>query len=215
LESAGFKDNEVVYAPVEGAAGNVQTQRASWHTSGNLLEHIERRAASMKSRGSCVNDVAVAPRILLHTATKDKGGLFTVSGRVECGKVSPGLACVMVPRPLRQHCLVQAVLVNGDPVSAATTGEAVRLRIDPDQPQRSGTTEPAACLERKNAKNSRASMSILDFGNQRTSQLELLLLSRPLVTLADTLLGPGTEHARNKSSAIFHGTVACLVRRHE
>lgn len=32
---------------------------------------------------------------------------------------------------------------------------------------------------------------ILVFLNPRTSQLELLLLSRPLVTLADTLVGAG------------------------
>lgn len=126
LDIVGFKSEDVFFAPVDGVVGDVRGERAPWHTGGALIQQILCSRSVVDDGGG--NSDAAPPCILVHDVTNRRGdGVVTVSGHVECGRISPGLVCQMAPR---QHpCVVQAVLVNNKAVSAAQTGEAVRLRL--------------------------------------------------------------------------------------
>merc|ERR1711959_536539 len=101
-------------------------ENAAWHSDGTLVQQMLRSATIC--RDGCCNGVSAPSRVLLHDFTHQRSeGIVTVSGRVECGSVSPGLVCQMAPS--QYSCTVQAVIVNDQHVPSANVGESLRLRL--------------------------------------------------------------------------------------
>eukprot|EP00930_Biecheleria_cincta_P026335 TRINITY_DN18579_c0_g1_i1.p1 TRINITY_DN18579_c0_g1~~TRINITY_DN18579_c0_g1_i1.p1 ORF type:complete len:974 (+),score=259.96 TRINITY_DN18579_c0_g1_i1:50-2923(+) len=120
LEQAGFKRDQLAFVPVDGLNSDVDGKKASWHEGGSLLECLDWAAGAAEPR-------AGPPRVLLFESLKDasKGGLLSVRGRVEQGRVAKGLRCLLAPHQV--PCIVEGQMAGLAPHNKAEveSGEVV------------------------------------------------------------------------------------------
>eukprot|EP00927_Polykrikos_kofoidii_P051215 TRINITY_DN45000_c0_g1_i1.p1 TRINITY_DN45000_c0_g1~~TRINITY_DN45000_c0_g1_i1.p1 ORF type:complete len:660 (-),score=197.66 TRINITY_DN45000_c0_g1_i1:228-2045(-) len=122
LKQSGFKEDQVVFIPISGLAGDNIKERQNtpaWFSGKTLLDLLDKMELEDKK--------ADAPlRIPMLEGFKDMGQTMAI-GKIEQGSVKPGMKCIVMPTG--NKCSVGSVFINDEEMQYANAGENVTLKM--------------------------------------------------------------------------------------
>jgi len=122
LKQSGFKDDQLVWLPISGLAGdNVKERKGTpdWYTGMTLLDKLDTLAEPDRS---CEGSL----RIPMLDGYRDMGHVMAI-GKVEQGTVKPGTKCIVMP--MGHKCTVTGVYINDVEMTHAKCGENVTMKM--------------------------------------------------------------------------------------
>jgi len=121
--TAGFKEDQVSYLPISGLNGdNLKEKKGtpSWYSGPTLFELLDKLEIAVHGK-------AGGPlRMPMLDGYRDMGSV-TAIGKVEQGKIVPGMKCMI--QPIGKTCTAAAIFIAEDEVSYATVGENITVRM--------------------------------------------------------------------------------------
>eukprot|EP00392_Amoebophrya_sp_AT5.2_P008273 g8292.t1 len=121
--TCGFKDDQVIFLPISGLNGdNLKDRKGTpaWYSGQTFFETIDQIdiAAHAKSTEPL--------RMPMLDGYRDMGSLMAI-GKVEQGKVTPGMKCVL--QPTGKPCTAVSIFIGEEEVSHALVGENITVKV--------------------------------------------------------------------------------------
>ncbi|CAK9045900.1 unnamed protein product [Durusdinium trenchii] len=141
LTNAGFNQAAAVFVPVDGLSNQLDARKATWHTSGGLLQCLDEGAQTHEPRSGEL-------QVLLFESFAASAKGLRVRGRVEQGLLQPGQSCRLVPHG-SDACTIEVLQTatrQPQPLQEAKSGRHVELQLTgslPDWPNTAGATAPS------------------------------------------------------------------------
>eukprot|EP00913_Durusdinium_trenchii_P001390 g1286.t1 len=186
LTNAGFNQAAAVFVPVDGLSNQLDARKATWHTSGGLLQCLDEGAQTHEPRSGEL-------QVLLFESFAASAKGLRVRGRVEQGLLQPGQSCRLVPHG-SDACTIEVLQTatrQPQPLQEAKSGRHVELQLTgslPDWPNTAGATAPSwrgavLCSETE-------PVQVSDY---LKAQMEVIEMPRPLTAAFDWATGVTSE----------------------